>query len=85
MYAKLMQPSQGGSVNVRVLLVRSVIVPRNVRELSEELCMPISGDVRSSQRFTLIRKAHQQRRVLKSHCHLADGEVEHVGLRPPVV
>jgi hypothetical protein len=41
MYAKLLQPSQGGSMNVRKLLVRGggAIVPRNVRELSEELHM----------------------------------------------
>jgi hypothetical protein len=61
------------------------IVPRNVCEPSEGLRTPISGDVRGPQRLALTRKAHQQRRVLKGHCHLADGEVERVGLRPPVV
>jgi hypothetical protein len=30
-------------------------------------------------------KAHQQGRVLKSHRHLGYGEVECVGLRPPMV
>jgi hypothetical protein len=74
-------------VSVRELLVRGggAIVLRNVREPSEELCTPLKGDVRSPQRLALTRKAHQQRRVLKSHCHLADGEVERVGLRPLVV
>jgi hypothetical protein len=39
MYAKLLQPRQGGSVSVRELLVRGerAIVPRNVRKPSEEL------------------------------------------------
>ena len=74
-------------MSVRELLVRggSAIVPRNVREPSEKLRTPLSGDVRSPQRLALTRKAHQQRRVLKSHRHLADGEVKRVGLRPPVV
>jgi hypothetical protein len=74
-------------VSVRELPVRGggAIVPRNVGEPSEELCTPLRGDVRSPQRLTLTRKAHQQRRVLKSHRHLADGEVEHVGLRALVV
>jgi hypothetical protein len=74
-------------MSVRELLVRGegAIVPRNVREPSEELCTPLSGDVRSPQRLALTRKVHQQRHVLKSHRHLADGEVECVGLRPPVV
>jgi hypothetical protein len=74
-------------VSVRELLVRGgrAIVLRNVHEPSEELCTPLSGDVRGPQRLALTRKAHQQRRVLKGHCHLADGEVERVGLRPPVV
>jgi hypothetical protein len=89
MYAKLLQPSQGGFVSVCGLLVqgggKGAIVPRNVREPREELCTPLSGDVRSPQWLALTRKAHQQRRVLKSHCHLADGEVECVGLQPPVV
>jgi hypothetical protein len=74
-------------VNVHELLVRGggAIVPRNVHEPSEEHCTPLRGDVRRPQRLALTRKAHQQRRVLKSHRHLADGEVERVGLRPPVV
>jgi hypothetical protein len=61
MYAKLLQLSQGGSVSVRELLVRGggAIVPRNVRKLSEELCTPLSGDVRSPQRLALTRKSHQ--------------------------
>jgi hypothetical protein len=82
MYAKL-----GGSVNIRELLVlgRGTIFPRNIREASEELRMPLSGDVRRPQRLVLTRKAHQQWRILKSHRHLADGEVERVGLRPLVV
>jgi hypothetical protein len=72
MYAKRLQPSQGGSVSVRELLVWGgrAIVPRNVREPSEELRTPISGDVRGPQRLSLTRKAHQQRRVLKGHRHL---------------
>jgi hypothetical protein len=83
----MLQPSQGGSVSIRELLVRGggAIVPRNAREWSEELCMPPIRDVRSPQRLTLTRKAHQHRRVLESHCHLADGEVERVGLQPLVV
>jgi hypothetical protein len=73
-------------VSIRELLVRGgrAIVLRNVRESSEELRTPVSGDVRGPQRLALTRKAHQQRRVLKGHRHLADGEVERVGLRPPV-
>jgi hypothetical protein len=49
MYAKLLQLSPGGSVSVRKLLVRGgdAIVLRNVRKLREELCTPLSGDVRS--------------------------------------
>jgi hypothetical protein len=87
MYAKLLQPRQGGSVSVRELLVQGgrIIVPRNVREPSEELHTPISGDVLGPQRLSLIRKAHQQRCVLKGHRHLADGEVERVSLQPLVV
>jgi hypothetical protein len=67
-------------VSVRELLVRGgrAIVPRNVREPSEELHTPISGDVRGPQRLALTRKAHQQLRVLKGHRHLADSEVERV-------
>jgi hypothetical protein len=82
-----MQPRQGGSVSIRELLVRGgrVIVLRNARESSEELCTPVSGDVLGSQRLAPIRKTHQQRRNLKGHRHLANGEVERVGLRPPVV
>ena len=74
-------------MSVRELLVRDggAIVPRNVREPTEKLCTPLSGDVRSPHRLALTRKAHQQGRVLKSHRQLADGEVERVGLRPPVV
>jgi hypothetical protein len=74
-------------VSVRELLVRGgrAIVPRNVCERSEELHTPVSGDVRGPQRLALTRKAHQQQRVLKGHRHLADGEVERVGLRPSVV
>jgi hypothetical protein len=74
-------------VSVRELLVRGghAIVPRNVRESNEELRTPVSGDVRGPQRLALTRKAHQQRRVLKGQRHLTHGEVEHVGLRPPVV
>jgi hypothetical protein len=74
-------------VSIRELLVRGgrAIVPRNVRETSEELHTPVSGDVRSPQRLALTRKAHQQRRALKGHRHLADSEVEYVGLWPPVV
>jgi hypothetical protein len=74
-------------VNVREILVwgGGVIVPRNIREPSEELRMPLSGDVRRPQRLALTRKAHQQRRVLKSRRHIADGEVELVGLQPLVV
>jgi hypothetical protein len=72
-------------MRVRELLVLGggAIVLRNIREPSEELRTPLSGDVRRPRWFTLTRKAHQQRRVLKSHRHLADGEVEHVGLQPP--
>jgi hypothetical protein len=47
--------------------------------------MPLDGDVRSPQRLTLTMKAHQQQRVLKSDRHLANSEVERVGLQPPVV
>jgi hypothetical protein len=47
--------------------------------------MPVSGDVLGAQRLALTRKARQQRRVLKGHRHLADGEMERVGLRPLVV
>jgi hypothetical protein len=74
-------------VSVRKLLVRGwgAIVPRNVREPNEELRTPLGGDVHSPQRLALTRKAHQQRRVLKSHRHLVDGEVKRVGLRPLVV
>jgi hypothetical protein len=74
-------------VRVRELLVRGgrAIVPRNVHEPSEELRTSVSGDVRGPQRLALIRKAHHQRRVLKGHRHIADSEVERVGLRPPVV
>jgi hypothetical protein len=74
-------------VSVRELLVRSgrTIIPRNVREPSEELRTPVSGDVRGPQRLALTRKAHQQQRVLEGHRHLTDGEVECVGLRPSVV
>jgi hypothetical protein len=74
-------------VTVRELLVRGgrAIVLRNVSEPSEELRTPVSGDVLGPQRLALIRKAHQQRRVLKGHRHLTDGEVERVGLRPLVV
>jgi hypothetical protein len=74
-------------VSVRELLVRGggAIVLRNVREPSEELRMPLGGDVRRPQRLALTRKAHQQRHVLKSDRHLAHGEVERVSLQPPVV
>jgi hypothetical protein len=74
-------------VSVRELLVRGgrATVPRNVREPSEELRTPLSGDVCGPQWLALTRKAHQQRCVLKGHRHLADGEVERVGLRPLVV
>jgi hypothetical protein len=60
-YAKLLKPRQGGSVNVHELLVQGgrVIVPRNVRELSEELRTAVSGDVRDPQGLALTRKAHQ--------------------------
>jgi hypothetical protein len=49
-------------MNVRELLVRGggAIVPRNVRELSEELHTPLSGDVRRPQQLVLTSKAHQQ-------------------------
>jgi hypothetical protein len=62
MYAKLLQPRQGGSVSVRELLVRGgrAIVPRNVREPSKELLTLVSGDVCGPQRLALTRKAHQQ-------------------------
>jgi hypothetical protein len=74
-------------VSVRELLVQGgrAIVPKNDRELSEELRTTVSKDVRGPQRLALTRKAHQQRHVLKGHHHLADDEVERVGLRPPVV
>jgi hypothetical protein len=74
-------------VNIRELLVRGghAIVLRNVRERSEELHTPVRGDVRGPQRLALTRKVHQQQRVLKGLRHIADGEVERVGLRPPVV
>jgi hypothetical protein len=74
-------------VSVRELLARSggTIVLRNVRELREELNMPLVRDVHSPHRLTHTRKAHQQGRVLKSRRNLADGEVERVGLWPPVV
>jgi hypothetical protein len=74
-------------VNVRELRVRGgrAIIPRNVREPSEELRTPVSGDACGPQRLALTRKAHQQRRALKGHRHLPDGEVERVGLRPLVV
>jgi hypothetical protein len=63
-----------------------VIVPRNVHELSEEVIMPsLSRDVHSLHRLAFTRKAHQQRRLLKSRHQLADGEVERVGLGPPVI
>jgi hypothetical protein len=47
-------------VHIRELLVRGgrAIVPRNVREPSEEFRMPVSGDVCGPQRLTLTRKAH---------------------------
>jgi hypothetical protein len=88
MYAELLQPDQGGSLSVLERLERrgGVTVPRNVREPSEELLMPSVGrDVHSPHRLTLTRKAHQEGRVLKSQRQLADGEVERVGLGPPVV
>jgi hypothetical protein len=74
-------------VTVRELLVRGgrAIDPRNIREPSKELRTPVSRDVLSPQWLVLTRKAHQQQRVLKGHRHLADGEVERVGLRPLVV
>jgi hypothetical protein len=74
-------------VSVRKLLVwgRGAIIPRNVREPSEEHRTPLGGDVHSPQRLALTRKAHQQQRFLKSHRHLTDAEVKRVGLRPPVV
>jgi hypothetical protein len=73
-------------VSVRELLVwgGGAIVLRNVREPSEELRTPLGGDVHNPQRLAITRKAHQWRRVLKSDRHLADGEVERVGLRPLV-
>jgi hypothetical protein len=74
-------------VSIRELLVRGggAILPRNVRESSKELSNTLVGDVHSSQRLARTRKSHQQGRVLKSHRHLADGKVEHVRLRPPVI
>jgi hypothetical protein len=44
-----------------------------------------TGTPRRTYRLSPARRHHQQRRVLKGHRHLTDGEVVRVGLRPPVV
>jgi hypothetical protein len=70
-------------VSVRELLVRGggTIVPRDVREPSKELNTPVVGrDVYNPHRLALIKKAHQQGRVLNSQRQLANSEVERVGL-----
>jgi hypothetical protein len=58
------------------------------RDCSEEHSRTDRGTPYATQRRCPqgpTRKPHQQRRVLKSHRHLAESEVERVGLRPPVV
>ena len=60
-------------------------VPRNVREPSEEVLTPRGRDVDGPHRNAAARKARQEGHLLKSQCHLTDGEVERVRLEPPPV
>jgi hypothetical protein len=56
-----------------------------IRERVELTDESVRESTSASQWLAQTRKAYQQGRVLKSRCHLADGVVECVGLRPPVV